>query len=566
MVVALGFASCGHSTPNADSAPTQASLPQQATPITPQAIDEPVVGRTYMVVVDGDTVLARVEHASGRRIEGSYFPLEVGSNRVAPHPFRLKLRRRNLLIETDNREQKLRRAGYTAEELLSGQAHMLATSDGLPCVVAASLLPVWSYEGVEDSRFTTRQSEVQVQRDVRYGVARGYWTSTADTATDNMGRLVREGLRNTLRQDLLPLTLDLYLPTAEAGPGNRPLVMLIHGGGFYVGSKRDLGMELWCRHLAALGYVAASIDYRMGFLPSRNDIERTAYKALQDAHAAMRYLVAHAADYAIDTARLYVGGCSAGAITALNLAYMNNTNRPDASRKVRGLVARYVDHHSPTPLGDTLRGDLGLVEQSGNSLRTRFRLRAVINMWGAVRDLDMLTADGPAILSFHGDADRIVPYDTGFPFSDISDRLGRRLFGTMYGSAAIDQRAHQIGLHSELHTYVGRGHSLHKHDDGSLDTAAYNALRDTMATFLYRTMLPHPAHIANDYYNPRRYTIVHPQVGYVMWQAEGGFLLAASPTEALVVWDNSAPRHVLHAAGRYDNGIGFTLHRNEDNE
>ncbi|MCQ2307587.1 MAG: alpha/beta hydrolase [Bacteroidales bacterium] len=60
----------------------------------------------------------------------------------------------------------------------------------------------------------------------------------------------------------------------------------------------------------------------MGFLPFKRNIKRAGYAAIQDAHAAMRYLVENQSVYGIDTSMMFVGGTSAGATTALHLAFM----------------------------------------------------------------------------------------------------------------------------------------------------------------------------------------------------------------------------------------------------
>ena len=54
--------------------------------------------------------------------------------------------------------------------------------------------------------------------------------------------------------------------------------MLIYGGAYYFGSKDDPKITSWCRHLASLGYVTVSIDYRLGFFPGKVGIARAGYQ------------------------------------------------------------------------------------------------------------------------------------------------------------------------------------------------------------------------------------------------------------------------------------------------
>ena len=55
------------------------------------------------------------------------------------------------------------------------------------------------------------------------------------------------------------LALDLYRPRYEVGP--RPVVMVIHGGGWTDGDKRQFATL--SRYLAARGYVVANVGYRL---------------------------------------------------------------------------------------------------------------------------------------------------------------------------------------------------------------------------------------------------------------------------------------------------------------
>jgi acetyl esterase len=102
----------------------------------------------------------------------------------------------------------------------------------------------------------------------------------------------------------------LYVPTDAATPG--PLLVFFHGGGFMYG---DLDShDAPCRFLAERsGVRVLSVDYRLGpehRFPACHD----------DADAAYRWVVEHAADLGADPTRLAVGGDSAGANLAANAA------------------------------------------------------------------------------------------------------------------------------------------------------------------------------------------------------------------------------------------------------
>jgi len=128
-----------------------------------------------------------------------------------------------------------------------------------------------------------------------------------------------------------PLKLDIHYPNLLIDPlPLRPMIVMIHGGGFVNGSKAD--MTYYCAKLARAGYVAVSIDYRLGWnqtglggncMGNIPQLQYAMYRALQDAHAALRYLVSQAAILRIDTQAIFLIGQSEGAMTAMNVGFMN---------------------------------------------------------------------------------------------------------------------------------------------------------------------------------------------------------------------------------------------------
>jgi acetyl esterase/lipase len=119
--------------------------------------------------------------------------------------------------------------------------------------------------------------------------------------------------------DTASRTLDVYRIGGSAGS---PLVVLIHGGGLRRGDKADENMAHLCEMLARERFVCASINYRLQHdhdadLTSRQRLD----SAVADADSALGWLRRHADRFGIDTSRIAVGGSSAGANIALELAY-----------------------------------------------------------------------------------------------------------------------------------------------------------------------------------------------------------------------------------------------------
>lgn len=384
-------------------------------------------------------------------------------------------------------------------------------------------------------RYKDEIFEVERIADVAYASAKGFWSSMPDDTID-VTHIVKMGLLNSLKKKDLTLDMDIYIPKDDT-ISKRPLVMLIHGGAFFIGDKATLAYQKWCAHFASLGYVCVSINYRMGFRMSSKAIERTAYQATQDAHAAMRYLVSKKDVYRIDTDYLFVGGASAGSITALNLAYMRNENRPKSS------------------YSSLLLEDLGDLETSGNKIYNKFRIRAVANMWGAVNDLKMLENANIPIVSFHGDKDEVLPYGVGYPFMAIGD-FQRVLFDEMYGSACIHEKARELGIRSELYTFYGEGHTLHLDGNRNLNANFYT-IQNRIGDFFYQEMLPRPVRIVQDRIDLQMFEIDTADIVTTDWYVVGGVSVEESKGKIRALWFDDEAIQELRVSGCYRNGTGF---------
>jgi len=107
--------------------------------------------------------------------------------------------------------------------------------------------------------------------------------------------------------------LDVF---AAKGTDALPLIVYAHGG-YYVGDdKADFGY--YCQTLASRGYVVANINYQLapeGRYPTQ----------MLQVNEAIAFLLSHAAEYRIDTTKIFIGGDSAGAhlSSQMGLYYTN---------------------------------------------------------------------------------------------------------------------------------------------------------------------------------------------------------------------------------------------------
>ncbi|MBI3735757.1 alpha/beta hydrolase, partial [Candidatus Sumerlaeota bacterium] len=96
------------------------------------------------------------------------------------------------------------------------------------------------------------------------------------------------------------LKLDFARPLPGEGPF--PLVVCFHGGGWQQGNKESHHKTL--QYLAARGYAAAAVEYRL--------TPKFKWPAqINDAKCAIRYLRAHARELKIDPAKVAALGDSA---------------------------------------------------------------------------------------------------------------------------------------------------------------------------------------------------------------------------------------------------------------
>ncbi|RYD78703.1 MAG: alpha/beta hydrolase [Sphingobacteriales bacterium] len=247
---------------------------------------------------------------------------------------------------------------------------------------------------------------------------------------------------------LQDLQADIYYP-ANDNETKRPMVILMHGGGFMYGSRKDDYVVQVCRQFAQRGYVTASISYRLGVENMYNPVSygEAVYRAVQDAKAAVRYFRANATKYGIDAEQIIIGGGSAGAIAALHAAYWQQNQVPN-----------YLN-----------TSKLGKLNDAGGNAGVSDKVMGVVNCWGAMIDTTYLTKGNVPIVSIHGENDNVVPYKW----------IGLGDFN-LYGSYYIHEQAQRNGIKSVLKVFPNTGHGLSRND-----TAKWNATVTTIGDFLY---------------------------------------------------------------------------------
>jgi len=224
------------------------------------------------------------------------------------------------------------------------------------------------------------------------------------------------------------LLLDIYSPKLDEIK-NRPMIIFVHGGGFLNGDKSKGYQVKYCKSFAKRGYVTSSINYRLGINKTRTDTDyaEAMLRAVQDAKAAVRFFRKHADQYGIDPNQIFISGGSAGSMTALQLAFMDQNEVPvTVDQKKWG----------------NLEGNSGNEGFSSN-------VSGVINCWGAMIDINWIKAGDVPVFSICGNVDTTVSYDGSFSYH-----------GFKYGSKNIYERALSLGIPTRLKIFEGFGHNI----------------------------------------------------------------------------------------------------------
>ena len=225
---------------------------------------------------------------------------------------------------------------------------------------------------------------------------------------------------NSSNATVMPLLMDAYVP--ENDLQNRPLLMLIHGGGFTGGSKQQEALVDIAIYYASRGFVVFSIDYRlrgdMGTIP-QEWIDATThvdpselgqlyamYPVHRDAKAALRWLIANSDNYRINTNYITVGGGSAGAITAIGLG-----------------MSELYDYKDEISLSE----DNTL---STTNTSETYDVQTILDFWGSDVSIEILEliygyqrfdSNDPALFIAHGTEDTTVPFSSAEDLKTICE-------------------------------------------------------------------------------------------------------------------------------------------------
>lgn len=240
--------------------------------------------------------------------------------------------------------------------------------------------------------------------------------------------------------------LDVYAPT---GGGRHPTLVQIHGGGWVGGTKE--GNSLRFLPYLEMGWAVVNVEYRLAEVA-------LAPAAVEDGLCALRWVIRNAESFGFDVDRIVVTGYSAGGHLALTTGM---TPAPAGlDRQCPGdevlRVAAIVNWYGITDVGDLLDGPnmrTYAVEWLG-SMVDRHEVAERVSPLSYVRP------GLPPVLTIHGDADPVVPYEHAVRLKEALDDAGvaNRLHtvpGGGHGGFTVQEYREAYGvLRAFLHEHV----------------------------------------------------------------------------------------------------------------
>ena len=214
--------------------------------------------------------------------------------------------------------------------------------------------------------------------------------------------------------------LDIYAQRSSPERPTSPVVVFIHGGGWVRGAKEGSVLRGVLPYVA-MGYSVVNVEYRLGNVS-------LAPAAIEDCRCALRWVVAHAKDYKFDTDRIVIAGESAGGHLALTTGMLTRANGFDRMCQEENdpKVAAIVNFFGITDLPDMLDGPNKkpfpeswpyTVQWIGNQPNR-------VEIAKAASPLTYVRAGVPPVISIHGDADPLVPYQHSVRLNDALQKAG----------------------------------------------------------------------------------------------------------------------------------------------
>ncbi|MBE6110737.1 MAG: alpha/beta hydrolase [Erysipelotrichaceae bacterium] len=208
--------------------------------------------------------------------------------------------------------------------------------------------------------------------------------------------------------------LDIYLP--DEGDGPFPVLVDIHGGGWYFGYKSEHKLNP-ALHMRNHGYAIVSVGYSLSWM------EKLPVQ-VYEVKAAIRFLRKHAEEYKLDPDRFAIWGESSGShyasLVATSAAAGQLEDLPFGIQDEKDTVDACIGWFTPTNLGNIADQLYACGQTNPRSDNEAPDSPPAIVMGHVPNDnpervkmMDPNTyvcAECPPFILYHGDNDNVVPY------------------------------------------------------------------------------------------------------------------------------------------------------------
>lgn len=264
-----------------------------------------------------------------------------------------------------------------------------------------------------------------------------------------------------------PLKFDIYQPQGDTASLRAVLVMM-HGGAYWVGKKNHAECTLIGQDLGRMGYVVISPDYRRENTPLALLSEELMIKAVgrgtQDAKAMVRFLYKSAKEgnpYRIDTNKIFLGGASAGAFNALHACYLEDSDSIQAQWR------QWLQ-------------DIGGLEGTTGNEGYSTRVAGIISISGALGDIRWMYNNTTPLTIIHNTRDPQIPYYYGQPYGIV-------LLPFLYGGGYIHPVADSLGIYNTFYSIPTEDHTAYE-ENGQRKQPYYDSTVYYMTHFMQHIM------------------------------------------------------------------------------
>lgn len=226
----------------------------------------------------------------------------------------------------------------------------------------------------------------------------------------------------------------------------RPLVIFMHGGAYWTGTKDYQSQIALGEDFAKRGYVFCSATYRLEASPIsllfQDKMLKAVGRGVQDTKKLVRYFFNSARDssnpFRIDTTKIFLCGGSAGAFNVMHTVYLDSLDNLNLDWK-------------------TALNQIGGIFGNYDFIDFSKTIRGVVNINGALGDKSYLDNNHTPFLSVHNIYDPEIPFNRGRPYNIP-------FLMEVDGSNVLHTKAQQLGIYNPFYVIPDNGHTSFSSD------------------------------------------------------------------------------------------------------